>query len=142
MANSSLGHQEFVNLETRKIALKNAMVSNKTGLPVGSFVLQGCEFKRSDQVRTLDRTQLHQVLRHNLSAFKRSVVERMEYLRFTNKIWKLFFWFLLLVYPSLSMRVLRTFACGQIGKVWVLRFDRTVECYTAKWYVFFDLVAQ
>jgi hypothetical protein len=41
----------------------------------------------------------------------------------------------LLVYPSLSMRVLRTFACGQIGKVWVLRFDRAVECYTTKWYV-------
>ena len=33
------------------------------------------------------------------------------------------------------MRVLRTFACGQIGKVWVLRFDRGVECYTTKWYV-------
>ena len=115
--------------------------SSLSRLPVGSFVLRGCEFKRSDQVRTLDRAQLHQVLRHNISAFKVSVVERMEYLRFTNKIWKLFFWFLLLVYPSLSMRVLRTFACGQIGKVWVLRFDRGVECYTTKWYVgvFYDV---
>ena len=58
------------------------------------------------------------------------------FFRFTNKIWKLFFWFLLLIYPSLSTRVLRTFACTQIGKVYVLRFDRSVECYTFKWYGF------
>ena len=136
VANSVLGNQEFVNAKARKEALKLEMDSNKTNLPVGSFVVRTCEMKRADQVRTLSQTELSDVLQHNINAFRQKVIQRLEYLRFTNKIWKLFFWALLLIYPSISTRVLRTFACTQIGKVWVLRFDRSVECYSFKWYLF------
>ena len=136
VANSTLGNVEFGTAKARQQALKNVMNHNRTSLPVGSFVIRTCELKRADQVRTLSRSELSVVLQHNITAFRTSVIERLEYLRFTNKIWKLFFWFLLLIYPSLSTRVLRTFACTQIGKVYVLRFDRSVECYTWKYYAF------
>jgi hypothetical protein len=51
IANNRLGTQEFANADARKQALKRSMDSNATGLPVGSYVIRDCEFKRSDQVR-------------------------------------------------------------------------------------------
>ena len=58
------------------------MNHNKTGLPVGSFVIRKCEMKRADQVRTVSRTELNDVLKYNINVFRTSVIERLEYLRY------------------------------------------------------------
>ena len=70
------------NAIKRKEALLAVMNHNKTGLPVGSFVIRKCEMKRADQVRTVSRTELNDVLKYNINVFRTSVIERLEYLRY------------------------------------------------------------
>jgi predicted outer membrane repeat protein len=123
---------DYISKKETEASIRRVMGDNKTGLPVGSYVCRGLE-KNTPADRTLDRDQLHGVVRGNLTSFRERVLERIEYMRFTNKIWKLFFWLLLLIYPSISTRVLRQFACEQIGQVFVLLFDNNVQCYSFRW---------
>ena len=123
---------DFISKKETEASIRRVMGDNKTGLPVGSYVCRGLE-KNTPADRTIDRDQLHEVVCGNLMSFRKRVIERVEYMRFTNKIWKLFFWLLLLIYPSISTRVLRQFACEQIGQVFVLLFDNNVQCYSFRW---------
>lgn len=52
----------------------------------------------------------------------------------------MFFWLLLLSYPSVSLRVTRYFSCEQIGKTYYLSYDLYTECYTME-YASYGIVA-
>lgn len=123
-------NEDYHSAKAAHNAIRRAMGSNKTGLPVGSYVRRGMEQTKC----TMTTNDMREVVQTNLSVFRIRVLQRIEYLRFTNKIWKLFFWLLLLIYPAISTRVFRIFACMQVGSVYVLRCDLNVECFTGRWY--------
>ena len=52
---------------------------------------------------------------------------------FRNRVLKLFFWTLLLLYPTISIGVLRLFQCQDIGAASYLNRDLSLECYTELW---------
>lgn len=61
-------------------------------------------------------SQEHQVIiRTNVAVWKKRILLRMNHINFNNKTFKLFFWMLLLAYPSVSVRVMRIFNCREFG---------------------------
>eukprot|EP00946_MAST-07B_sp_MAST-7B-sp1_P003604 g3604.t1 len=123
--------------EERK-ALREQM-GNLTGIPPGTSIAP----KFYDSKAIIDATHVAEVLEHNIDAWKNRLVERMEYMRYTNKCWKLLFWMMLLGYPSIAVKTLRTFSCVQVGQYRVLAQDMGIECSGATywWYVMFAAVA-
>merc|ERR1711871_1105996 len=109
---------------TTRRGLKRATGHNITGLPPGSSILP----QFFDKPGVIDAAHLDEVLKHNITQWKRRLVERMEYMRFTNKCLKLLFWMLLLTYPSVTVRTLRTFKCREVGGHRVLDSDMAIEC--------------
>merc|ERR1712072_1481686 len=61
------------------------------------------------------------------------ILERMNHMRFDNKLWKLLFWMLLLSYPSISVRVIGFFNCREIGHEFYLSKDLSVVCFDSLW---------
>ena len=104
-------------------ALKQQM-GNLTGLPPGSSI--GLKF--FNQPGIIDENHLQEVLDYNENIWKKKLVERMEYMRYTNKCWKLLFWMMLLGYPSVAVKTLRTYSCIQVGSYRVLSTDMGIEC--------------
>lgn len=47
--------------------------------------------------------------------WKKRILMRMNHINFNNKTFKLFYWMLLLAYPSVSVRVMRIFNCREFG---------------------------
>jgi len=113
-------------------ALHKEMGKNVSFLPVGCSIHKSMETKQ----REISDSELNMVAKENIRIWKLNCSDRLEYLRFQNKLWKIFFWSLLLVYPSISTRVIRLFACTQIGEVTVLVFDNSIQCFTTKWLSF------
>jgi hypothetical protein len=113
-------------------ALEKEVGASNSSLPIGCSIHKTEEFAR-DVTERLPESEIQKICRGNISVWKKNCRERLEYLRFVNKLWKIFFWSLLLVYPSLSTRIIRLFACTQIGAKTVLVFDNSVQCFTTKW---------
>ena len=109
-------------------ALKQQM-GNLTGLPPGSSI--GLKFYQKPGI--IDAMHLETVLEHNIEIWKKRLVERMEYMRYTNKCWKLLFWMMLLGYPSVAVKTLRTYSCIQVGSFRVLATDMAIECSGLTW---------
>jgi hypothetical protein len=114
-------------------------MGNLTGIPPGTSIAP----KFYDAKAIIDATHLAEVLEHNRNAWKDRLVERMEYMRYTNKCWKLLFWMMLLGYPSIAVKTLRTFSCVQVGPYRVLAQDMGIQCAGATYwfYVLFAAVA-
>ena len=70
----------------------------------------------------------------NVLIFKKRVMTRINHLFYNNKCARLFFWLLLLSYPSVSLRVTRFFSCEQIGDHWVLSYDLFTTCYDREYF--------
>lgn len=120
-----------------KKALKEAMGHNVSGLPPGSSVSDG--YWNAPGI--INKENLEQVVAYNIRTWRRRIIERMEFIRFKSKLWKLFFWTLLLCYPSISIRILRVFACEEIGDFLVLSEDLTLRCFSKRWIVYATLAA-
>tara|TARA_B110000090_G_scaffold188738_1_gene219225 strand:- start:57 stop:539 length:483 start_codon:yes stop_codon:yes gene_type:complete len=61
------------------------------------------------------------------------VKERLFYKIFSNKVWKILFWAILLGYPSVCMRVMRIYQCEEIGNQLLLVHDLSLNCNTPEW---------
>ena len=116
-------------------ALEQEIGENNSTLPIGCSIHKTEEFQR-DVAERLPQKEITAICRENIRIWKLNIRQRLEFLRFINKLWKIFFWSLLLVYPSLSTRIIRLFACEQIGTVTVLTFDNSIECFTMRWLSF------
>merc|ERR1711871_170566 len=109
--------------------MKLALKARASGLPGGAYMHKGCK-----TVVYTSTTTINKVLKYNVPAFKRRCLKRMDYLRYRNKCFRLFFWVMLLTYPTVSTRILRLFQCQQIGEKYFLVKDFRLECYTNLWY--------
>jgi flagellar basal body-associated protein FliL len=54
--------------------------------------------------------------------------------------WKLIFFSLFLVYPTVSQTILRLYVCKQVGPLWYLLADFRTHCYTQKWHAWAGVV--
>jgi len=115
-----------------KRAMREAMGRNESGLPPGTSISKAY-WNAPGIIKT---EHLEKVVRYNIRMWRKRVLERMEYIRFKSKLWKLFFWTLLLCYPSVAIRILRVFACEEIGGYLVLSEDLTLRCFSARWFVY------
>lgn len=68
--------------------------------------------------------------------WKQRVMIKLHYRQYQNKCLKLFFWLLLLVYVSVSNRLLRLYNCEQIGSRWYLTSDYSIQCFTDRYFTF------
>jgi hypothetical protein len=66
--------------------------------------------------------------------FKMRVKLRMQFRNFKSRCLKLLFWILLIVYPSVSRKILMLYKCIQIGDRSYMMWDTQVQCYTDTWY--------
>lgn len=111
---------------------------NITGLGVTYSVLWAYDDlnpgKKSDA--NLSSSQVKDILKYNCNMWRKRILTRIEFMRYVNKVLKIFFWILLLAYPSVSVRILRLFACEEIGHVRALTRDYTIMCYTQKWEIY------
>merc|ERR1711871_709510 len=115
-----------------KRAMKEAMGHNVSGLPPGTSISEA--YWNTPGI--IKAEHLEKVVRYNIRMWGKRILERMEYIRFKSKLWKLFFWTLLLCYPSVAIRILRVFACEEIGGYLVLSEDLTLRCFSARWFVY------
>ena len=115
-----------------KRAIKEAMGHNVSGLPPGTSVSE--TYWNAPGI--IKSEHLEKVVRYNIRMWRKRILERMEYIRFKSKLWKLFFWTLLLCYPSVAIRILRNFACEEIGGYLVLSEDLTLRCFSRRWFVY------
>jgi len=129
--------EQLKHPEAMQKAIKEAMGHNVSGLPPGSSVSQSYW----NSAGILNKENLEQVVTYNIRTWRRRIIERMEFIRFKSKLWKLFFWTLLLCYPSISIRILRVFACEQIGDFLVLSEDLTLRCFSKRWIIYATLAA-
>eukprot|EP00949_MAST-11_sp_MAST-11-sp1_P005366 g5366.t1 len=113
-------------------AERSAQVLNSTGLPTGSSVSR----PYYGHPGVIDMQHLQLVIESNIRVWKVNLLHRIEYMRFTNKIFKLYFWIMLLAYPSISVRILRLFACEEIGNYVVLIEDMGIRCYSTRWFMY------
>lgn len=84
--------------------------------------------KYVNQPRILSDTELDQVIKHNMSIFKLRTFIRINHLLYNAKTVRMFFILLLVVYPSVALRITRVFKCDEIGRVKVLGTDLYTEC--------------
>jgi hypothetical protein len=89
------------------------------GMEMG--VLQGSSVLTKEQ-KTFISTQ-------NTRIFKRRVFVRFNHLIYNNKIFNMFFVVLMLIYPSICLRVTRFFKCDSVGPLRVLGADLYTTCY-------------
>ena len=54
---------------------------------------------------------------------------------FSGRCLKLLFWILLIVYPSVSRKILMLYKCVDIGARSYMMWDTQVQCYTNIWYL-------
>ena len=66
--------------------------------------------------------------------FRMRVILRMQFRNFKSRCLKLLFWILLIVYPSVSRKILMLYKCVQIGERSYMMWDTQVQCYTNTWY--------
>jgi hypothetical protein len=78
-------------------------------------------------------SNINEIVRHNTTVWRSRILERMNHMRFDNKLWKLLFWMLLLSYPSISVRVIGFFNCREIGHEFYLSKDLSVVCFDSLW---------
>lgn len=119
----------------QRSCFQKVSISRALKLPVGSFVHKSFEGKS----RVISETQLHAVVEYNLTVWKKLCLIRFNYARYVNKVWKVFFGILLLSYPSISTRVLRVYACVEMGSTHVMAYDNQVDCKTRRYAVFATL---
>jgi hypothetical protein len=134
-AKAALQHDpvyQGMTADAKHKALQKEMGKNMSSLPIGCSIHKTMDVKQ----REISDAELNKIAKENIRIWKINCSDRLEYLRFQNKLGKIFFWSLLLVYPSISTRVIRLFACTQIGEVTVLVFDNSIECFTPKWLSF------
>ena len=127
----SIGNSDAASKKEEKKAMKEQM-GNLTGIPPGSAIAD--KFYNSKAI--IDSAHLTEVLEHNRNIWKNRLVERMEYMRYTNKCWKLLFWMMLLGYPSVSVKTLRTFSCVQVGQYRVLAQDMGIQCSGSTYWMY------
>ena len=74
--------------------------------------------------------------------FRMRVLTRMQFRNFKSRCLKLLFWILLIVYPSVSRKILMLYKCIDIGERSYMMWDTQVQCYTETWYAhsFYALV--
>lgn len=74
--------------------------------------------------------------------FRMRVLIRMQFRNFKSRCLKLLFWILLIVYPSVSRKILMLYKCIDIGERSYMMWDTQVQCYTETWYThsFYALV--
>ena len=79
---------------------------------------------------------------NRLFNFRMRVKLRMKFRNFKSRCLKLLFWILLIVYPSVSRKILMLYKCVEIGQKSYMMWDTQVECYTNTWYLhsFYALV--
>ena len=70
-----------------------------------------------------------EIVSHNVKIWRGRILERMNHIRYENKLWKLLFWMLLLSYPSISVRVVSFFNCKEIGHEFYLAKDLSLHCF-------------
>ena len=87
----------------------------------------GCS-KRFEGGHTLET-----VLSLNRTNWRARVLLRLECMCFVNKCYKVFLWFLLLMYPAASVLVLKKFHCVEVGPHWYLQADMSLLCYSPRW---------
>lgn len=107
------------------------------GIPLGSSRLRKYSKLGKDKEKStmLKPHQLKKIIHRNKMRLAERVIIRLNYMNYVNKCWKLFFWVLLLIYPTISMRIMRLFHCEQIGVRNLLVRDLSLECFTRKWQV-------
>jgi len=71
----------------------------------------------------------------NTMIFKKRVFIRFDHLAYNNKIFNMFFVILMLIYPSICLRVTRFFKCDSVGNIRVLGADLYTNCYDTEYYV-------
>merc|ERR1711871_1278926 len=76
---------------------------------------------------------------YNTQMLRKRVRERLHYQIFSNKVWKVLFWAILLGYPSICMRVMRIYQCEEVGDKLVLVHDLALECGTPDWQYYTSL---
>merc|ERR1712216_93526 len=72
---------------------------------------------------------------NRLFNFKMRVKLRMQFRNYKSRCLKLLFWILLIVYPSVSRKILMLYKCVEIGDKSYMMWDTQVECYTQTWYL-------
>lgn len=82
--------------------------------------------------RKLGIAELKEVLIHNRIAWKKRVLTRLNYIMYHNKLWKLYFWLLLLSYPSATTRIMRVFKCEPLGRRSFLTAHLETRCYNSE----------
>jgi hypothetical protein len=77
-----------------------------------------------------------EIVNHNVKIWRGRILERMNHIRYENKLWKLLFWMLLLSYPSISVRVVSFFNCKEIGHEFYLAKDLSLHCFDEAWAIY------
>ena len=83
--------------------------------------------------RALDPAQSLFLSKSNTLLFKKRVFIRFNHLAYNNKLFNLFFVVLMLIYPSICLRVTRFFKCDHIGHLYVLGSDLYTTCFDTEW---------
>ena len=81
----------------------------------------------------MDPAQTLFVSKANTQLFKKRVFIRFNHLAYNNKLFNLFFVVLMLIYPSICLRVTRFFKCDHIGHLHVLGSDLYTTCFDTEW---------
>ena len=91
----------------------------------------GLSFNQS----TLTKEQKLFLSIQNTKTFKKRVFIRFDHLAYNNKIFNMFFVILMLIYPSICLRVTRFFKCDTVGPLYVLGADLYTNCYDGEYYM-------
>ena len=101
-----------------------------SGIPPGCSYLKTI---RNAPTRLTIKPEFDAMIQYNISMLRTRVKERLFYKIFSNKVWKILFWAILLGYPSVCMRVMRIYQCEEIGNQLLLVHDLSLNCNTPEW---------
>ena len=108
--------------------LKQRLRTNGISLKPSGYTL-----RKATKTQGISHTGIQEIVRHNTRIWRQRILERMNHIRYENKLWKLLFWMLLLSYPSISVRVVSFFNCKEIGHSFYLAKDLSLMCFDTAW---------
>lgn len=116
-------------VEPSKKDLQSELAESKPHLPAVSSISKKYE-NNENAPSELKGNNLLDVVKFNCARFKKRCLIRINHLFYDNKLYKLYFWLLLLLYPSVAVRVIRYYKCEEIGDYFILTKDNKTHCYT------------
>jgi hypothetical protein len=73
------------------------------------------------------------VMKNNLRVYRQRVRIQLHLGVFLGKVYRMFFWVLIVCYLPVSSSVLSFFRCVEVGEKWYIAADLSAQCYTPVW---------